>query len=188
MSKHQEKREESKTLLVNTALQLFSRKGYDGTSIRAIAAEAGVSLGLMYNYFESKEALLLEIFNRGNKDIEASFAKAADVPGAEIDQLEQHILQTVHLLKEKRAFWRLLHSLRLQSNVLAQVVEETNAQTAYIEAQIRQNLEAAGIPSPDLEAKLLFATIDGIAHHYLLLEDYPIDGMAALLIQKYKSR
>lgn len=171
-------------LLVNTALQLFSRKGYDATSIRAIATEAGVSLGLLYNYFESKEALLLEIFQQGNKDIEASFVNAAAT--SEEGRLAQHIRQTVQILKEKKAFWRLLHSLRLQSKVVAQVVEETKAQTAFVEDQIKQYLRNAGIPDPGLEAKLLFATIDGMANHYLLLEDYPIDEVADLLIQKYR--
>lgn len=188
MGRQEEKREESKTLLIDTALQLFSLKGYDATSIRTIAAAAGVSLGLLYNYFESKEALLLEIVNRGNKDIEASFARIEAIAAPEDKQgrLERHILQTVQILKEKKAFWRLLHSLRLQSKVVAQVVEETKTQTAFVEEQIKQNLEAAGIPAPALEAKLLFAAIDGIANHYLLLEDYPIDEVTALLIQKYK--
>lgn len=71
MGRLEEKRGETKALLVETALRLFSRNGYDATAIRDIA-EAGVSLGLLYNYFESKEALLREIFHRKNRYIEAS--------------------------------------------------------------------------------------------------------------------
>jgi AcrR family transcriptional regulator len=181
MSRTEDKRHESKNLLVNTALRLFAEKGYDATSIRNIATEAGVSLGLLYNYFASKEDLLLEIFRRGNSDISESFANTTEKQHG----LKQHILQTVQILKEKRDFWRLLHSLRLQRKVVAQVMEDMKAQTAFVEEQIRQNLEEAGVPSPALEAKLLFATIDGMASHYLLFDDYPIDEIAELLIQKY---
>jgi AcrR family transcriptional regulator len=183
MSRLEDKRQESKNLLVNTALRLFAEKGYGATSIRNIATEADVSLGLLYNYFGSKEELLLEIFRRGNSDISDSFANATKKK----DGLKQHILQTVQILKKKRDFWRLLHSLRLQRKVVAQVIDEMKAQAAFVEDQIRRNLEKAGVSSPALEAKLLFAAIDGMASHYLLFEDYPIDEIAALLIQKYKS-
>lgn len=74
----QEQRAQSADILIQTALKLFSEKGYDKTSIRSIATEAGVSLGLMYNYFSGKEELLLEIFRRGNEDVMASLS----APGA----------------------------------------------------------------------------------------------------------
>lgn len=183
MKKTNEKREKSKRLLVETGLALFSEKGYDATSIRTIAAEAGVSLGLMYNYFSSKEELLLEIFRQGNSDIVNSFA-VQDKP-AGTASLKQHILQTVQLLKEKRHFWRLLHSLRFQSNVMEKMALQVKSQVAFIEAKLKSNLEEAGVPAPELEAKLLFASIDGMAAHYLLNENYPIDKVANLLIKKY---
>lgn len=183
MNKTKEKRAKSRRLLVETALSLFSENGYEATSIRRIAAGAGVSLGLMYNYFSSKEELLLEIFRLGNEDIQASFANKSKPQGA--SAIKQHILQTVALLKEKRHFWRLLHSLRFQKGVLAPVAQAVQEQIAYVEAQLKVNLQEAGIPYPDQEAKLLFASIDGMAMHYLLQDTYPIDEVANLLIQKY---
>ncbi|MDX5423566.1 MAG: TetR/AcrR family transcriptional regulator [Hymenobacteraceae bacterium] len=189
MNKHRLRREQSTNLLVDTALQLFSEKGYDRTSIRHIAQEAGVSLGLLYNYFKSKEELLHEIFRRMNADIQASFAQAEEEEGMDaLNGLERHIRQTVKLLKEKRSFWRLLHSLRYQREVTEQVAQEIQEQVLSIEARISQNLKAVEVASPELEAKLLFAAIDGLASHYLLLDNYPIDELAELLIRKYQNR
>lgn len=183
MKKTEEKREKSKKLLVETALSLFSEKGYEATSIRNIASEAGVSLGLMYNYFNSKEELLLEIFRLSNEDIQGSFAKTGKPHGT--SPIRQHIVQTVALLKEKKHFWRLLHSLRFKRGIMAPIAQEVRQQIVYVEAQLKENLEEAGVPAPGLEAKLLFASIDGMAMHYLLNENYPIDDVAELLIQKY---
>jgi AcrR family transcriptional regulator len=45
-------------LIVETALRLFRERGYDRTTMRAIAAEAGVSVGNAYYYFASKEHLI----------------------------------------------------------------------------------------------------------------------------------
>ncbi len=48
--------------ILDTALQLFATNGYEGTTMRDIAAAAGCSLGLTYRYFASKEDLVLELY------------------------------------------------------------------------------------------------------------------------------
>ena len=164
-------------------MRLFAVQGFEATSIRTIATEAGISLGLLYNYFKSKDELLEAIFKRGVEDIHASFQKTHDTTGSRI---ERHIRQTVKLLKDKKEFWKLLHGIRMQSVVVRKLMTEMSEQTTFIETQIKHNLIEAGIPFPDLEAKLLFASIDGMSHHYLLYDNYPIDDVATLLIMKYK--
>ena len=44
-------------------MELFTEKGYDTTTIQQIATHAEVSKGLIYNYFESKEDIVLYIVN-----------------------------------------------------------------------------------------------------------------------------
>jgi hypothetical protein len=51
----QSKSEQTRSLILETALRLFQERGYDKTTMRAIATEAGVSVGNAYYYFESKE-------------------------------------------------------------------------------------------------------------------------------------
>ncbi|MEO3785277.1 TetR family transcriptional regulator [Actinocorallia sp. B10E7] len=50
--------EQTRELIVDTALRLFRERGYDATTMRAIAKEAGVSVGNAYYYFGSKEELV----------------------------------------------------------------------------------------------------------------------------------
>ena len=50
--------EQTRTLIVDTALRLFRERGYEATTMRAIATEAGVSVGNAYYYFGSKEELI----------------------------------------------------------------------------------------------------------------------------------
>lgn len=52
--------------LVEIALALWSERGFDQTSVAAIAREAGVAKGTFYLYFESKDALLLEVLRRNS--------------------------------------------------------------------------------------------------------------------------
>src|SRR5207245_11267569 len=53
-----QKGEQTKALIVNTALDLIRQRGYEETTMRAIAEKAGVSLGNAYHYFQSKDHLI----------------------------------------------------------------------------------------------------------------------------------
>ncbi|MFF9571988.1 TetR/AcrR family transcriptional regulator [Streptomyces sp. NPDC014685] len=54
----------SRAALMSAAAQRFSKYGYDGTSIRDIAREAGVDAALVYRYFGSKHGLFEAVANR----------------------------------------------------------------------------------------------------------------------------
>jgi AcrR family transcriptional regulator len=54
--------ETSRATIFQAALDLFQERGYDATTMRAIADRAGVSLGSSYHYFASKEHLVLEFY------------------------------------------------------------------------------------------------------------------------------
>ncbi|GAA2675166.1 MULTISPECIES: TetR family transcriptional regulator [Nonomuraea] len=56
--------ESTRELIVETALRLFRERGFDATTMRAIAAEAGVSVGNAYYYFASKDELVQAYYDR----------------------------------------------------------------------------------------------------------------------------
>ncbi len=64
MTRDEQKEERRKKILL-TGLDLFVSKGLHATKISDIAKEVGMSTGLMFHYFESKEALYLELVNIG---------------------------------------------------------------------------------------------------------------------------
>jgi AcrR family transcriptional regulator len=53
-----EHKEAVRDRLLEATRRCLTRKGYEGTTVRDIAAEAGVSIGTLYNYFASKEDLI----------------------------------------------------------------------------------------------------------------------------------
>ena len=56
----QQQSAETRCRLLESSLELFVRKGFAGTTVRDIAKSAGVSPGLMFHYFPSKQAILQE--------------------------------------------------------------------------------------------------------------------------------
>lgn len=65
MSTRDEQKEQRRQLILDTALELFAKKGYADTKIGDIAKAADMSVGLMFHYFESKEKLLEELVRCG---------------------------------------------------------------------------------------------------------------------------
>jgi AcrR family transcriptional regulator len=57
VNKNVERGQATRAHLVGVATQLFAAHGYDGTSIEAVLAEAGVSRGSLYHHFAGKDAL-----------------------------------------------------------------------------------------------------------------------------------
>jgi AcrR family transcriptional regulator len=58
------KAERTRAAIIDAALRLFYERGYDDTTMRAIATEAGVSVGNAYYYFASKEHLIQGFYDR----------------------------------------------------------------------------------------------------------------------------
>ena len=54
--------ETARNLLLASALKLFNQKGYTGTTVREIVADAGVTKPVLYYYFGNKEGIYLELF------------------------------------------------------------------------------------------------------------------------------
>ena len=58
----------AKRHLYATALQRIAARGYEGTTLRDIAEQAGVSVGLLYRYFPSKQAIVIALYDELSAD------------------------------------------------------------------------------------------------------------------------
>lgn len=67
----QPKRTNKKAAILRAALELFAQRGFHGTSVPEIARTAGVAAGTIYRHFESKEALVNELYRRSKASLMA---------------------------------------------------------------------------------------------------------------------
>lgn len=124
-AKFEEMREEKKALIMNTALEHFSNVGYHATTITHIARHAGISKGLMYNYFKSKEDLLAAIMNRSVAEIYEYFNPDHD-SHLTPEEFEMFIRKVFMVLHEKRQFWKLLFRIMMQPGVYERLFGEAS--------------------------------------------------------------
>ena len=110
------------SLIMDVALDHFANNGYHATTINHLAKHAGISKGLMYNYFESKEALLKAIIHKSVNEVYQYLDIDRDGNLSE-KEFEFFIRRIDVLLKGKRYFWRLLMQLLMQNDVREQFLK-----------------------------------------------------------------
>jgi AcrR family transcriptional regulator len=74
--------EERRTAILEAALRVWAKRGFDGTSVAEVAREAGLTKGTLYLYFPSKQSLLEEALRRYSlrPDVEAGLARLRGLP------------------------------------------------------------------------------------------------------------
>ena len=70
------KGEETRTRILNAALNSFRSRGFDAATMREIAEEAGVATGAAYYYFPSKEAIVLDFYRRSCDEMQSKLDEA----------------------------------------------------------------------------------------------------------------
>ena len=79
--------------ILEAAIVCFAKRGFHQTSMHDISAEAGISVGLIYRYFENKEAVIAAMADRHKKEILEVLERARQAPTL-LESLE--ILFTAH--------------------------------------------------------------------------------------------
>jgi len=82
-----------RTQILDAAMVCFAKRGFHQASMHDISAEAGISVGLIYRYFENKEAVIAAMADRHNKEIREVLERARMAPSL-LESLE--ILFTAH--------------------------------------------------------------------------------------------
>src|SRR6266403_1027967 len=82
-----------RTQILDAALVCFAKRGFHQASMHDISAEAGISVGLIYRYFENKEAVISAMADRHKKEIGEVLERAQQAPTL-LESLE--ILFTAH--------------------------------------------------------------------------------------------
>jgi AcrR family transcriptional regulator len=177
-------RKQSIVKILEAAFQLMAKNGYEATSISQIAKRAGISKGLMYNYFNSKEDLLKELINN-------AFAEGDQLMEEIMTEDPRETMENIFRwyfkeMRERPEHWRLITELTLKIDKFDFVREAARNKLWEYAEFLGGLLEQMGFEHPKEEAQLIAGLFDGIGVQYLVVgEDYPLDEMEKYLIEKY---
>ena len=148
------KSDETRARILASALDLFRRQGFAETTMREIAAEAGVALGAAYYYFSSKEALVLAFYERASDElhhrIEAALAAEPRPGWKNLEKRLSTILEAkFEYFAPNRLFLGALSGHAADpSNPLSPFSDETRHIRERDMQHFANALEASGVPTP----------------------------------------
>ncbi len=127
--------------ILRKAAALFARKGYPNTTIADLAEANGMSRGLLYHYFDSKEAMLFEMLTTHLDDMLATIEAAATVGDSAEDRFRNMVRAMVSMNAESKDLQIvLLHDLQnLQAAQRDEIVTKQRAILAVLRRLIRDN-------------------------------------------------
>jgi AcrR family transcriptional regulator len=96
------KGEDTRARVFETALRLFREKGFDATTMRDVAAGAGLSLGAAYHYFPSKEAIVAAYYESVQTEHGARLREALPAMTSARDRLAYALHTKLDILKHDR--------------------------------------------------------------------------------------
>ncbi|HEU5360030.1 MAG TPA: TetR/AcrR family transcriptional regulator [Candidatus Deferrimicrobiaceae bacterium] len=97
--------------LLASATELFTRKGYAGTTVREIVQAAGVTKPVLYYYFRNKEGIYLELMREAFAQFETLLGASQEEPGSAKERLFRLYDRVMALFLENLPVARLMYSI-----------------------------------------------------------------------------
>jgi len=149
------KKRENRKRILDAAAALFSEQGFAATTMEEVAARAEVGVGTLYNYFGSKDRLLLGVFEDATEAQLEHGQTIVDAPGHDAEAAVCHLLG--HYLSIARIFDKhVMRELLAASLVQPERIEEYASLDVRLAAQVGQLLavlQARGDVAADVEVQ-----------------------------------
>ena len=152
--------------IMDVALRLFGTFGYHATSISHIAKEAGISKGLIYNYFESKEQLLKEIFDSGK---DSWLSNLGEIEIKTKKDFEKFINALFKLITgfENKEWFKLYYAMMLQPTVFDILEKEIEMAHKDFLVNLMNYFAKNGSEDPEMDVLILHSAIEGTVFQYI---------------------
>lgn len=182
----EEIRQQSRKKILDAALEVFAKHGYHLTTVDAIAKTAGVSKGLMYNYFKSKEQVLQELMIGMIENLMCEFMPLHPEDKFTRKDVINFINVGIDLVMEKPYFWKLYFSVFLQPDVMAIVLEKMLEMGKPYMQRFTEYFKSKGFKNPETMVRYFSAVMDGIQMHCMLdPKNFPADDVKKILIKQF---
>jgi TetR/AcrR family fatty acid metabolism transcriptional regulator len=173
-AKNEEIRSSRQSQILRAAQRVFAERGYHAANVAEVAAAAGVSQGTVYHYFDSKEALLMAVYEEWEtanlqQEMEAALAATPTASGKlalVARAAAQRIEGSYELLKAQIEFWSHIPRHEAIRERFKMMFARMSAQIAAV---VREGMDAGEFREMDAEciARWLIAGFDGLIIQWL---------------------
>jgi len=178
-------RAERKASILDAALHIFAEEHYHSASIGQIAKRAGISKGLIYTYFESKEDILISL-------MVGMFDRLADEFNIHEDseptrELVLHFIdKSFEVVLNDGPYWRLYFGIVLQQDVMELVMARMLDKAAPYMKVLGGWFAQQGHEDAMARMRYFSAVIDGVQLHLLLEPDsFPLEPIKQMIVNEF---
>jgi TetR/AcrR family transcriptional regulator, fatty acid metabolism regulator protein len=157
--------EERRTQILAAAARVFAQRGFHTSRVGEVAAEAGVSHGLLYHYFPSKDALLEAIFEQAWSDLLTAIAGVEELDEPAREQLRQVAAILLRAWRREPDLVRVIVCEIGRGSKLVGLQDELLSVNRAVERIIRRGQERGELRAdvdPRLAATIFYGGIDEI--------------------------
>ena len=164
---NQQIRQEQRTNILNAAKEVFAQKGSAATMVD-IADKAGVSQGLAYRYFSSKEEIFSILFRETIESTKEYDQIIKQLPGTSSERLEKIVTRLLEMRKERPGYYQLVYQMLSTAETPKEFREAATRRGIVLRKEMRKLLiegqKAGKIANddPDQLLEAIMGVIDGL--------------------------
>ena len=155
--------------MLAVAVELFNERGYDGTSMRDLAARLGIAKSAIYHHVTGKEELLSLALDRALGGLAAVTSRARALPAPAVERLEYLVRGSVEVLEAESPYVTLLLRVRGNTDVERAALDQRRAFDRFVAELVAEAVRDGDIrPDADamITARLLFGLVNSIVEWY----------------------
>lgn len=161
--------------IITTAETLFAEKGFDGTSVRDIAEEAGINVAMISYYFGSKEKLMEALFELRVGKIKMRVEDLLkDESVSPIEKVNLLIDEHIDRVMQTPSFHKIMVCVQLTNKnpVLLKIVNGVKVRNAEVVAELIKDGQKKGVFKKQVNIVLMLNTLIGTVSQTIMSQQY----------------
>ena len=182
---------EKQLQIMEAAEELFAEKGFDGTSVRDVAKEAGVNLAMISYYFGSKEKLMESLFKYRGESIKLQLESM--IENRELSSLEKvYALIDNHIerIMKQQCFHKIMAREQMVDlkGKTTQLIHELKRTNQELVKKLIQEGQRKGEFKKNIDIPLMMATLIGTTSHLVTTQHYykKLNNLESLSDEEFK--
>jgi AcrR family transcriptional regulator len=161
-------RESSRKKILDSALRVYARKGKEST-MAEVAEEAGVSQGLAYRYFPSKDAIFVALLRQMSLPPDEIHAMVRNIPGTPAVRLARIVSAMVERRRKDPEFYQFFSQAMTDDSLPPDIMEKMKTMGPIVHKILRRLIvegQATGEiakDKPDKLVRAIMACLDGLS-------------------------
>ncbi len=191
MGKREQKKDQTRQAIVAAAVDLFSKQGYEKTSIEDLAKSAGIGKSTVYTYFKAKEEIFLAFCDAEFDYLFPALRNRVDDDAPLSEQLHTLFMLQYEFVTRNREFGRILVREMLFPKTITSRAKETNQRYLDAVGDIMTRAKERGEIRPEFDNFFLSAhfymlylgALSGLYTGYLSTSEEVSAGLSVLITQ-----